>query len=122
MEQEKDRLDQYFNEQAIHEPSTDFTNLVKERVQEMAETPFVFKPLISRKGWIYIVLTGTLVILSSFSIELADTFYELPAYLRWESINFQDFETSIKIAGVVLSLLIVLTIADIAYRKMKNIA
>ncbi|MFK8046575.1 MAG: hypothetical protein AB8B72_13845 [Crocinitomicaceae bacterium] len=122
MEQEKDRLYKYFNEKPISEPSTDFTKLVMEKVEIIADKPFEIKPLISTKGWLYIVLIGIAIIISSFSIELADTVYKLPAYLNWESIKLKDFETSIKIGVIVVSILIVLTATDMLYRRMKNLA
>ncbi|MFK8039466.1 MAG: hypothetical protein AB8B74_14330 [Crocinitomicaceae bacterium] len=122
MEAEKDKLHQYFNEKPVSGTSADFTKLVMDRVETIAETPFVIKPLISRKGWIYIVLIGLILVFGSFSLEFVGTLQKMPTLLTWPELNLEDFATSIKIAVVVVSLLLILTIADILYRKMKNLA
>ncbi len=122
MEEEKDKLYQYFNHADKHEASSDLTDSVMNSVESIVDAPFIVKPLISSKAWIYIFISALFVIAGSFGLELTTTIKKVPLFFDWENIAIRDFTTSIKIGIVVLSMLLILTMADIVYRRMKKIA
>ena len=122
MEAEQDKIRKHINNKPVSQPSDNFTNLVMEQVQHMAETPLVIKPLISRTGWIYIIIVSTLAIFGSFILEFVGSVQKMSPLFNMSDLHLEDFMTSIKVAIGVTSLLLLLTLVDIIYRKMKQIA
>lgn len=122
MEAENDKLRNHFKNESIQKPSTDFTKLVMEKVEDIAETPLVFKPLIAKRQWIYIIGIAALAIASSLIFDLVSVFQKFTPIFSMESIDLTQFLTTFKVGVGVVSLLIILTGADLIYRKMKNLA
>lgn len=122
MEAEKDKLEKYFAKQKIESPSFNFTERVMADVKEVVEKPFVVQPLINKRTWLWIAVVSALVIAFSFILEFIGSVQKMPKIFDWSSIRWADFATSLRIVAGVVSLFVILTLADIIYRKVKNIA
>ncbi len=101
-------------------PSLDFTDLVMDKVKASTETKIVVAPLVSKKAWLVSLVIGGLIVLSSFGIEVQNV-----EMTSWSKIGFQlpqlsDFEVTLKLMIVVLSVFLSMTIVDVIYRKFKQ--
>lgn len=120
MEAEKDKLFDHFKNKKTSQTTFGFTESVMDRIDDIVSTPFVVKPLISKKGWIYILIVMVLVVLGSFMVDLMTTFEKMPKLFELPKIQMKDFETSLRVVIGVAVLLLALTLADIVYRKSRR--
>jgi hypothetical protein len=100
-------------------PSSDFTDKIMSRIEVIAETKAVYKPLISKKWWTIVGITSITLILCSFIIESKESIPNLFDDITLPS--FEDYKTSFQLSGLILIILISLTITDLIYRKYKHI-
>ena len=122
MMEEKDILKKHiisdFNQEI---PSVDFTELVMQKVEQSLEAKGEFAPLISRKSWVVALLVAIFIILISFGVEVQQTEIDWFSDLGFEIPDFEKFRTTIILSSVIISILGLMTAADIVYRRRNQI-
>ncbi len=118
MKEEKDILKEHIISGFKQEvPTIDFTEKIMSKIENSIATKPVVAPLISKKYWLITIAVGIVLILISFGIEIQD--YDLDWFtdLGFKLPDFEKFKSTIYISFVVCTVLGLMTIADLVYRK-----
>ena len=98
----------------------DFTDKVMQQVQAIASTKKIIKPLISKSTWIKVGIIAVFVFIFSFRIDIQNIALELPFGLTLPKLNFSDFKLTIKLFAIITSILVLMTLLDVIYRRIRN--
>ena len=121
MKEEKDILKKHITSDFKQEvPSVDFTQLVMEKVDQSLEIKTA-TPLVSKKGWIVALLVAVFIILISFGVEVQQSDTNWIGDLGVELPDFEKFKTTIVLSTIIVSILGLMTAADIFYRRKNQI-
>lgn len=99
-------------------PSKDFTDNVMASIEKSLATKTIFEPLISKKWWKIIGTISISIILLSFIFESQYDVANIFSEIKIPSI--ENYKTSIKLTGLIVSMLIIMTASDLIYRKFKH--
>lgn len=122
MKEEKDILKKHITSDFNKEvPSIDFTEMVMKKVEGSLEIKPI-EPLISKKAWIYAGVLATLVILISFGLEVQQSDTVWFGDLGIELPDLEKFRTTITLSIIIVSILGLMTVADVLYRRRNHLA
>lgn len=102
-------------------PSVDFTEMVMKKVENSLEIKPV-ESLISKKAWIYAAILAALIILISFGLEVQQSDINWFDELGIELPNLEQFRTTITLSVIIVSILGLMTAADVLYRRRNHLA
>ena len=122
MKEEKDILKKHITSDFKQEvPSIDFTQLVMEKVEECMAVNSVVKPLISKKSWIISLIVAVCIILISFGVEVQQSDISWFDSLGFQMPDLEKFKTTIYLSMAIVSVLGLMTVADMFYRRRNQL-
>ena len=122
MKEEKDILKKHIPSDFKQEvPSIDFTQLVMEKVEESMAVSSVVKPLISKKSWIISLIVAVCIILISFGVEVQQSDISWFNSLGFQMPDLEKFKTTIYLSMAIVSVLGLMTVADMFYRRRNQL-
>jgi flagellar biosynthesis protein FliR len=123
MKAEKDRLKESIISGFKKEtPSIDFTDKVMYKIEYSLEHPTVIKPLISKKSWfIFFSVFGGLIFISLVIDSVQTINFNNGIINSIKSIHWSDYKTTLKLFVSIVSILFLLSVSDLFYRRKKHI-
>lgn len=122
MEAEKDILKKHITSDFKKEvPSVDFTQLVMKKVEASLATKPVFEPLISKKIWISFGCVAGLILLLSFVLDVQQADTNWFGDIGIELPNLEQFKNTITLSILMALVLGLMTVADILFRKRRQV-
>ena len=101
-------------------PSFDFTATVMDKIDVSLELKGVVKPLISKSVWIWVASIFVGMICLSFLIEV--NVQEVSLFDNFDFSRLAELKSTIYLSMTIAIILCVMTLADIFYRKSRNVA
>ena len=121
MEAEKDILKKHITSDFKQEvPSIDFTQLVMEKVQNTLEEKTVVEPLISKRAWLWTLIIAACIVLISFGVDLQQSDVTWFDSLGFQMPDLEKFKTTIYLSTAIVSILGIMTVADMFYRRRRQ--
>ena len=101
-------------------PSFDFTSSVMDKIDESLELKGVVKPLISKSIWVWAASIFAGMICLSFLIEVK--VQDMSILDNFDLTRLKELKSTIYLTMTIAFVLSAMTLADLIYRKSKNLA
>tara|TARA_B100000809_G_C14962826_1_gene468051 strand:- start:446 stop:817 length:372 start_codon:yes stop_codon:yes gene_type:complete len=122
MKEENDILKRHVTSDFKKEvPSVDFTQLVMGKVEKSIELKGAVDSLVSKKAWAIALLVSVFIVLISFGLEVQQSDVDWFGGLGFELPDFKKFRTTVFLSSIIVSILGLMTAADIFYRWRKHV-
>ena len=92
-----------------------------EKVEESMAVSSVVKPLISKKSWIISLIVAVCIILISFGVEVQQSDISWFNSLGFQMPDLEKFKTTIYLSMAIVSVLGLMTVADMFYRRRNQL-
>lgn len=119
---EKDPYKELINSNYTQQvPSTDFTNVIMQKIKLAAEHKSPIQPLISTKAWWIIGALYSILFLSPFFLGLQEGSLFIVEQLNFINIDFSGIKESLQLIFTLVFVFASLTLSDMLLRKQKAI-
>ncbi|MGV6860921.1 MAG: hypothetical protein ACWA41_04065 [Putridiphycobacter sp.] len=124
MKEEKDILKTSIIEGFKNEtPSIDFTQKVMEKVEASLNEKPIIQPLISKKTWLIILSSVSVILTLSFFIDTIQTLdFDHQILKPFENINWSSYKMTFQLFIGIMVVISTLFISDLFYRKWKHLS